>query len=76
MFMRTFNVSIMVLKAISLLAVFDLRVGKHELKQNKRTPAQGYLELHCKLASTRAYCGREGKRFRHYRDRNPESWCH
>lgn len=76
MFMRTFNVSIMVLKAISLLAMFDLRVGKHELKQNKPTPAHGYLELHCKLASTRAYCAREGKRFRRHRDRNPESWCH
>jgi hypothetical protein len=61
MFMGTFNVSIMVSKAISLLVMFDLRVGKWELKQDTQMAAQDCLDLHCKLASTRAYCGRGGE---------------
>lgn len=62
MFMGTFDVSIVVSKAMSLLAMFDLRVGKCRLKQDEQMAAQDCLDLHCKLAPTRAYCGREGQR--------------
>lgn len=42
------------------MAMFDLRVGNHELKRNACTICS---ELSCELVSTRAYCG-EGKKER------------
>lgn len=69
MFMGTFNVSIVVSKAMSLLAMFDLRVGKCKLKPNEQMAARDCLDLRCKLAPTGAHCGREGERVQ-----TPQGW--